>query len=53
MKLGKQAAGMDPTAPLPDDFRKGLNRLDMLLRVTAGGVFITLILMVVATQGGI
>src|SRR5882762_883798 len=53
MKLGKAAAQMDPTAPFPGDFRKQLDRLAILLRASAGGVFLTLLLMVLATQGGI
>lgn len=53
MKIGKQAAQMDPAAPFPEDFRRLLNRVAILMRVTSAGVFLTLILMVLATQGGI
>ncbi len=53
MALGKKAAELKPMDPLPEDFRQGLARISMFLHISSGLVVGTLVLMILAINGGI
>ncbi len=53
LALGKRAKELKPMDPLPEDFKRHAGLVVKLLRAQGAMVFATLILMVLATQGGI